>query len=661
MTDIPSPPPFDPASLVGTTLDGRYLVEEHLTTGGMGAVFRGRHVYMRKDVALKVLRPDLSASADLVERFRREAQIAASLEHPHIVRVTDFGRTPEGWLFLTMELLFGESLFERLRREGSLPPEEAVTILWQVCDGLEAAHARGVVHRDLKPENVFLARSPSGREVTKILDFGIAKMAEPSEVGSTQAGMVVGTPEYLSPEQATGSEVDGRADLYTVGLMAWRALTGRHPFKADDPRSLLMMQATRPVPPLTEARPDLAEVPALVALVARACEKDPAARFQTAAEMKAALETALGPAFTLPGATPLPRLSWTDLPTVSRSELAAASGTVRLTSPALSPGPLPADPFLPPRTSQSVEVSVDTTSVPAPPGAPPASPAQDGWLTRHRTAAASGLALALALAGLATWRLLEPPPAPPPPVLAPVAAVAAAPPIAPPVEAAPAPTPQPPPAPPAPDDLTLARGHLTAGRARQARALLEALAVKTPGDAELLRLLGRAFHDEGEELKAIDTWRAAQALAPLDEVSLRQLATDLGREKGLADRAARVLVQAGGRAAPVLAGATGSGSLVVRLRALAVAREIGPASRVDVLGGYLALLADADCDLRRAAARGLGDLKDKRALPRLKERAAERIEKRGLFGVLIESKPVCGGLEAAEASKKLEGGADPHP
>jgi eukaryotic-like serine/threonine-protein kinase len=283
---IPSLPVFDPASLVGSTLDGRYLIEEHLATGGMGAVFRARHVYMRKDVALKVLRPDLSASAELVERFRRESEIAASLEHDHIVRVTDFGRSPEGWLFLAMELLFGESLFDRLRREGFLPPDEAVTILWQVCAGLEAAHARGVVHRDLKPENVFLARTPGGREVAKILDFGIAKMADPSEVGATQAGMVVGTPEYLSPEQATGSEVDGRADLYTVGLIAWRSLTGRHPFKADDPRSLLMMQATRPVPPITDPRPDLADHPALVAAVTRACEKDPALRYQTAAAMK---------------------------------------------------------------------------------------------------------------------------------------------------------------------------------------------------------------------------------------------------------------------------------------------------------------------------------------------------------------------------------------
>jgi serine/threonine-protein kinase len=158
-----APPPFDPASLVGTTLDGRYVLSAHLATGGMGAVFRAHHVHLRKDLAVKVLRPDLTASADIVERFRREAEIASALDHDNIVKVTDFGRSEAGYLFLVMELLTGESLFERLRREGFLPPEEAVPILWQVCAALEAAHARGVIHRDLKPENVFLARTGSGR------------------------------------------------------------------------------------------------------------------------------------------------------------------------------------------------------------------------------------------------------------------------------------------------------------------------------------------------------------------------------------------------------------------------------------------------------------------------------------------------------------------
>jgi serine/threonine-protein kinase len=237
-----------------------------------------------------------------------------------------------------MELLQGESLFERLRREGFLPPEEAVPILWQICSALEAAHARAVVHRDLKPENVFLARTTSGREVTKILDFGIAKFADPASGSATQSGVVVGTPEYLAPEQAMGTAVDGRADVYAVGLIAWRMLVGYHPFKAEDARGLLMMQATRPVPSLVEARPDLASLPALVATVAKACEKEPEARPQSAAQLRDALAGALGPAFMMPpGATPAPAPSLDGLSPVQLRELlrSAPQGSARTRALAL--------------------------------------------------------------------------------------------------------------------------------------------------------------------------------------------------------------------------------------------------------------------------------------------------------------------------------------
>jgi eukaryotic-like serine/threonine-protein kinase len=621
---IASLPAFDPAQLVGTTLDGRYLIEEHLATGGMGAVFRGRHVYMRKDVALKVLRPDLSASSELVERFRREAEIAASLEHENIVRVTDFGRTPEGWLFLAMELLFGESLFDRLRREGFLPPGEAVTILWEVCAGLEAAHARGVVHRDLKPENVFLARTPSGREVVKILDFGIAKIADPSSDSATQAGMVVGTPEYLSPEQATGSAVDGRADLYTVGLIAWRMLTGRHPFKAEDARSLLMMQATKPVPAMTDARPDLADHPMLLSVVARACAKDPGIRYQTASDLKADLAGSLGAAFQAPlGATPDPRISLTDLATLQPPEpsdtVPLGSGRTglvrRATDPELAPVPVPA-----------VKSPVPASGLP--------------WVSAHPVLAIAlgavvvALVLLMALVGR------------PGSTAAPAPAAVAS--------SGPGPAPPAPQPPPGDDDLTLAQQALTAGRAREARALLEALLVKHPGEVELLRLLGHAFHGEGEEGKAIDAWAGAQALAPMDPAALAHLASDLARDRPVADKAARLLVKVGPAARPALKGALAATSTQVRLRALAVAREIGPGGDLDVLGGYLALLDEPDCDVRKAAAHGLRDLGDRRALAKLRTRAAEHKEKRGLFGVLIESTPVCGAVEAGEAVRKIE-------
>ena len=289
----PTRPPFHPEALLGTTLDGRYRIAAHLASGGMGAVFRAEHVYMRKDVALKVLRPDLSASPDLAERFRRESEIAASLDHENIVRVTDFGRSADGYLFLAMELLEGESLYERLRRRGPMAPEEAVPILSQVCAGLDAAHRRGVVHRDLKPENIFLGPSRGASPTVKILDFGIAKISEAQGAASAEAGLVVGTPEYLSPEQAFGQEVDSRADLYALGLVAWRMLAGRPPFQADSPRALVMKQATEPVPSLAEVRAELAAYPALVDAVARACAKSPDERPASAAALAAELSSSL--------------------------------------------------------------------------------------------------------------------------------------------------------------------------------------------------------------------------------------------------------------------------------------------------------------------------------------------------------------------------------
>jgi serine/threonine-protein kinase len=599
---VPEPaqplPAFDPLSLLGTTLDGRYELVAHLATGGMGAVFRARHVHLRKDVAVKVLRPDLTCSAEIVERFRREAEIASALEHDNIVRVTDFGRSPAGLLFLVMELLTGESLFDRLRREGFLPPEEAVPILWQVCAGLEAAHALGVVHRDLKPENVFLARTGTGREVTKILDFGIAKIADPTSISSTQSGIVVGTPEYLSPEQAMGTDVDARADVYAVGLIAWRTLAGRHPFKAEEPRALLMMQATRPVPPLTEPRPDLAAYPALVAAVARACAKEAADRHPSAAALRDDLAASLGPAFMLPpGATPTP------------------------SAPSLSavPSPLP-DPA---RSEERPTVEVE----PALPPTPAAERAR-AW-TRVR----DGIASAAGEHPIAT-------------VLAVVATLGAA--------------------------ITIglfAREH---GRAAaQARALLQAsrpvdaLSVldealgDRPADPELLVLRGRAlFRVPGRAAEGVEAYAAARVAGVLDETAHEDLVGALGAERSVADRAARVLADDGGASLPALLRCASSAPGVHRLRALAVARDLGAEDRVNRADAYGGLLADGDCEVRRAAARRLGEIGDAAAIPSLKKAARAKVETRGFFGQ-VRASPACGAAEADAAARRIEAAQRP--
>lgn len=609
---------FEPELLVGTTLDDRYELVSHLATGGMGAVFRARHVHLRKDVAVKVLRTDLCSTPEIVERFRREAEIASALEHENIVHVTDFGRSSGGHLFLVMELLAGESLFDRLRREGFLTPEETVPILWQVCAGLEAAHAMGVVHRDLKPENVFLARTASGRVVTKILDFGICKIADPASGTETQAGMVVGTPEYLSPEQAMGGTVDPRADLYTVGLIAWRMLAGRHPFKAEDARGLLMMQATKPVPPVTEPRPDLAAWPALVAAVARACAKDPEHRPASAAALRDELAAALGPSFVVPpGATPAPPLGLSPVPSRARSGQAAAD-LAR---------------FAPGRTSGGATTTASGPSW----SLARALDAVDGARTRIflvlRRARARAEDLARRAVALARAR---------PRAAAMVAAALA---------------------------VALGAGAfsvwnrgrtadhvrtlLAANRPAEARAAADAALRRRPRDAELLLLRARALHRAGAGVTAIDAYEAAQQVAALDDDALAEVASDLARDQRLADRASRLLRDTGPRAIPPVVAAAEDGAGEGRLRALTLLRDLGAEEHVDRTKLYGSLLADQDCDLRRAAAHRLAEIGDPAALPRLREAAATTTVKKGFLGISSRER-ACGAAEAEDAVQRIE-------
>jgi serine/threonine-protein kinase len=282
---------FQPESLLGTVVAGRYRLSGHLASGGMAAVYVAEDTEARRDVALKLLRPDLEESPEVVRQFLCEGSIASLIDHENVVRVLDHGGGDGTPHYIAMELLEGEGLFDRLRRRGALAPSEAAAILVQVCAGLESAHRQGIVHRDLKPENVFLHGRGGVPPVVKLLDFGVARAAN---VEADDKGLVVGTPEYLSPEQAFGQEVDARSDVYSVGVMAWRMLAGRAPFSADSAGSLIRKQAREPVPPLTEARPDLASLPELVDLLARACAKDPADRPATAAAFAEELVRAIG-------------------------------------------------------------------------------------------------------------------------------------------------------------------------------------------------------------------------------------------------------------------------------------------------------------------------------------------------------------------------------
>jgi GAF domain-containing protein len=239
--------PAPGAVVVGQTVDGKYRIDELIGRGGMGAVFRARDLRLERDVAIKIVRAELVAAPEARERFRREAQMAARLQHPSIVTVFDYGALPDGTAYLVMEYVRGEDLRGRLTRLGAITPSECATLVIGIASGIEAAHREGILHRDLKPENILLPETGSG---PKVLDFGVAK-ATAVAVGATDtatptltsAGTVVGTPAYMAPEQLRGEALDGRADVYSMGVMTYEALTGRLPYGTGSFIDVAMRQA----------------------------------------------------------------------------------------------------------------------------------------------------------------------------------------------------------------------------------------------------------------------------------------------------------------------------------------------------------------------------------------------------------------------------------
>lgn len=217
--------------LLGVVVDRRYRVDALVGEGGMARVYRVTHTLIGRTLAIKVLRAELQRDRALVERFLQEARCASAVKHPNVVELCDYGELPDGGAFYVMEFLRGCTLAERIDREGPLPPEEALTIALQVCCGLEAIHEQGIIHRDLKAENVFLCPDSRGSVNAKVLDFGIAKGGA---LRLTAAGAILGTPEYMSPEQALGQEADARSDLYSLGVLVFEMLTGFVPFASED-------------------------------------------------------------------------------------------------------------------------------------------------------------------------------------------------------------------------------------------------------------------------------------------------------------------------------------------------------------------------------------------------------------------------------------------
>lgn len=299
----------DAGSLVGQTIGGKFAVEAHIGSGAMGDVYRATHVGLGRPVALKVMRTDLSDDT-FVARFQREARAASALDHPNTVRVLDFGTESSGLAYIAMELLGGRDLYEVIKRDHPLAPDRIVDLLGQALSAMKAAHRVGIVHRDIKPENIMVTVVPDEdgepREVVKVCDFGIAKVIDSralqTEPGRalTGTGTLVGTPEYMSPEQARGEPLDARSDLYSMGVVLFQMLTARVPFSSETPIGVVVKQVTDTPPRPSSWVPGID--PRLEEVCLRALEKRPEDRYQTAHEMRSALRGAEG------GSAPFGRL-----------------------------------------------------------------------------------------------------------------------------------------------------------------------------------------------------------------------------------------------------------------------------------------------------------------------------------------------------------------
>jgi eukaryotic-like serine/threonine-protein kinase len=340
--------------MLGRTLDGRFTILAKLGAGSMGTVYRARQHAMGRDVAIKILRGDKAVDDQSKGRFLREARANSLLASPHTVTVFDFGQAASGELFLAMELLEGESVGQRIQRLTRLPTEQALETCRQALRSLGEAHAKGIIHRDLKPDNLFYARVVGGgpnEELVKVLDFGIAKVLgdnkDPMNAVETQAGTVFGTPRYMSPEQAQGKPLDGRSDLYALGVILYHMLTGRPPFTDDDAIVVMARHIKTPPPTFAQAAPDLSFPPDLESLVMRLLAKEAKGRPATTEALvgeiarlaDSSMSITSGVRVSVSTAPPfkLPEARWGDSPNTGSPHAAEASES--LSAPTAMPSP----------------------------------------------------------------------------------------------------------------------------------------------------------------------------------------------------------------------------------------------------------------------------------------------------------------------------------
>jgi serine/threonine-protein kinase len=365
--------------LIGRTLGDRYRVLARIGEGGMGTVYRVEHVVLGKRMAVKVLRPEFSTDEDLVRRFQREAVAASRIGQENIVDVVDFGRTREGNLYFVMEELDGVSLASVLHAAGPLPFDRAARILAQVCRALGAAHGHGIVHRDLKPDNVIVVRHDDGTDLVKVVDFGISKSAGDGEDRLTRAGTIIGTPEYMAPEQGAAASVDHRADVYAFGILAYELITGTVPFQGATAIAILIEHQTKPPEPPGRRRDGVPA--ALEQLILKCMEKRREARYQSMVEVAEQL-----------------------------SEVLALFGLPPVYDKTRTPPPLPVPPgftvrfHTPVKSARGGTVAIEP--LPAPSGQIAVPPEAAAQLDRRRRAGrrvAAGAVVLAALAVVAAW------------------------------------------------------------------------------------------------------------------------------------------------------------------------------------------------------------------------------------------------------------------
>jgi eukaryotic-like serine/threonine-protein kinase len=347
-------------------LDGQFQILQKVGSGGMGAVYKALQPSMNRMVGIKILHPKLANRKDLVSRFRREARAMSHLTHPNTVKVFLYGELDDGSLYIIMEFLEGKNLNQTVRSEGAFPYQRALPVLIQACGALDEAHKMGIIHRDLKPENVFLCQQGGMKDYAKVLDFGLAKVTEremrPGSIILTQEGMVFGTPEFMSPEQAQGKVLTAGSDIYSLAVILYEVLTTKLPFEAKTAMDYIQAHVTAKPIPIAE-RTGKEFPPLLWPVIARALSKEPEERFASAADFATAMQAVLA------GATELPA-----------SLAPAPPPTPEPPTPVIVSTPQPASSRRAPGTSQPVRDETSTKpergsakrELAKPPGAAPA-------------------------------------------------------------------------------------------------------------------------------------------------------------------------------------------------------------------------------------------------------------------------------------------------